>query len=83
MKVERLADTLNSDEFQAFLQQLAAADVSVEQWNRCALGRYQDPHVEQGRRRLVQAALMIGQCSARPQPDRLREVAQSLLDELF
>lgn len=68
--------------FCAFLRRAAAGEVTVEDWNRHALSRYADPQIEAARRRLVQGGLDIGQCSARPVPAGLEQLAAELLGEL-
>lgn len=69
-------------EFLDFLRRIVAGHVDVEDWNRHVIGKYSDDALESARLRLSQDAMSIGQCSARPIPDGIDQLAAELLAEL-
>lgn len=69
-------------DFIAFLMRIDDGTMSVDDWNRFALGRYEDSEVEAARKRLVRQSLSCSQCSGHPIPDGIEPLVRNLIVEL-
>jgi hypothetical protein len=69
-------------DFIAFLMRIDDGTMSVDDWNRFALGRYEDAEVEAARKRLVRQSLSCSQCSGHPIPAGIESLVRDLIAEL-
>lgn len=69
--------------FIEFLARVAQRNVSVADWNRFAVTRYEDPATELARRELVRECFNLSQCSTCVVPPGLEPIALRLREELL